>query len=138
MNFLTADSCPKERICIDKKAQKPTQEKIDKRREVAINQLQNLRKRPNSRLSPLKRDFIEEALKNQEVSKDKWTRILYRFVTFILEDKIDSQEARRLSQVISPFYLLRVLTYFQEIGDLTPEEVENIITYEKKRLFKLL
>lgn len=122
------------KIGISKMDTKPSSKSINDRNRIVRNQLEFLIKEPEEVLVPLKRRILLKILKNNFIDKIMWVELLNDFLTYIIRNNVNATEASRLSRIITPLFLLRVLTYFKEIENLNPKKIENIINYQKKSL----
>ncbi len=122
------------KIGISKRGTKPSSKSINDRKRIIRNQLEVLIKEPEGGLVPLKRKILLKILKNNFIDKIMWVELLNDFLTYIIRNNVNATEASRLSRIITPLFLLRVLTYFKEIENLNPKKIENIINYQKNSL----
>lgn len=110
-------------------AKKPSEESTRERFLLATKLFnQTTRKRA----CPLGKDFLKELeAENFQLDGKKWSLVLSQFVAYLKScRKIDDKEIERLTNLLTPLYLFRVLTYFEEIEKLSPEEVEKIFDYQ--------
>lgn len=125
------------RVVIADKFSKPSDETILERRFFALKNLNQIYKKYKTKI-PIKKYLVNKIKKTPKIGKKVWVEILYEFLKHALNREIGVVEARKLSEIIIPFFLLRVLTYFEEIEKKKPAEIEKIIEYQKSLLkFKM-
>ncbi len=128
----------KRRVCIDYLSRKPQETEISTLYQFATERLHELpEKKIEEYLGVRLKDF-KITSKKILVSQKKWVKILAFLIEFIQEHKIDEQESREIASFLLPFFLLRVLTYFEEIDKIkSPWRIERIISQQTKSLFDL-
>ncbi len=113
---------------------KPSPEAVEQRRETALELLTRLAAKDESYTEPISMDSIKNKIQQERLESQEWCEVLGSLLEYVDERRISSEEANRLAEVITPFYLLRVLTYFDEIDEKDKEDVEELLEDQKNLL----
>lgn len=64
----------------------------------------------------------------------KWTNFLSKYIDIILKKRFKKNEINSLTESITAHYLLRVLSYFKEIENLSAKEIDQLLITQKQLL----
>ncbi|USZ70010.1 glycosyltransferase (plasmid) [Halorussus salilacus] len=113
---------------------KPSQEAVEERLDTAVGLLTELSGEDATDCEPISTGFVKNKIQQQCLTREMWCDILGQFLRYIDGRSVSTEEANRLAEVITPFYLLRVLTYFENIEGKSKAEVEIELEEQKTRL----
>ncbi len=66
---------------------------------------------------------------------EEWNGILSRFLSFVFSHRLTQESANELACTLTPFFLLRVVTYFDEIQRVKrPSQIDDIIEKQAESL----
>jgi glucosylglycerate synthase len=122
---------------IDPFIRKPPEDQLVERRQTAFVMLENAL---NSE------SFIKKQLqglnnliaKTGSLSASEWSRFLFEVCDFCTKNTLSNEEYIKLGKDFTPFYLFRVLSYFDEIDSLPNDQVELIINEQVEELKELV
>jgi hypothetical protein len=102
---------------IDKFIKKPEESKIIFLKKYA---LKKLKKTPLEEIKKIfginDKKIIYLLEKKPYLSEDEWIKILANLIKYIDSNEIDYKNAKKIASLISPFFFLRVISYFKEVG----------------------
>jgi len=128
------ESFLKARIGVGGYIKRPSKEVISERKKYINQQLKSFLSKQDGYFLPLDRKVIHNSYEKQYLDAGSWVEILCEFLQYVINNNITPSEATRLSTIISPLYLIRVLSYYEEIENLKPEEIERVIINQKDLL----
>lgn len=97
----------------------PSKEDIKKRKETALSLL------GKNNFYSLNTEIIKKYNDQNKITIKDWSDYLYKVYNFTLDN--EDIEIEKIGQEITPIYLLRVLSYFDEI-EIDSFDIENIFT----------
>lgn len=113
---------------------KPKTEDIKNLHDFAVNEINNY-----DYNNLINKDYLKIIKKdNYSIYSELWTEILTDFIVILLRQKLTYENVLKLTQSLLPLYLLRVISYFQEIDNKSSSEVDLIIKKQKKQTRTLL
>lgn len=68
------------------------------------------------------------------LNSELWTDILSDYLVKLLTEELTVEKVNFFAKSLIPLYLLRVLTYFEEIKKLNNDKIEKIIKEQKQLL----
>ncbi len=117
---------------------RPSQDSVRERMEIATNLLTELSDSDPDRTEPISPEYFRRKSEERTLEGREWCEVLSDLLGYIHENEITTWEAERLAEVVTPLYLLRVLSYFDEIEGADPDEVERSIETERDILRELV
>lgn len=106
----------------------PKQENINKRKEEVYHLYQTVHIKYLTKY----RKYIK-----RKISSKIWSRILKDFLNQITNKKLDNTEIKNISYELLIFYLIRVLSYFEEIESLDNKQIEELLRQQSINLSKI-
>ncbi len=81
--------------------------------------------------------FVDSLIRGRPLESDEWVALLKASASYTYTHEIDDEASRRLAALLSPFYFLRVLSYFEELKDqrANPERIINAQTQKLASAF---
>jgi glycosyltransferase involved in cell wall biosynthesis len=106
----------------------PKQENINKRKEEVYHLYQTVHIKYLTK--------YKKCIK-RKISSKIWSRILKDFLNQITNKKLDNTEIKNISYELLIFYLIRVLSYFEEIESLDNKQIEELLRQQSINLSKI-
>lgn len=121
---------------------KPDQAKIAYLKKHTFQSLRQLPPRNIHKYLGISLERIESIQKAQTlISEDEWARILENLSDYIIKIKhpVGDKNAAKIATILSPFFFLRVLSYFEELEqNKRQESVDALIFNQAEKLRRLL
>lgn len=122
------------KIADEKFISKPKIKEINSLREFAVNEIDKF-----DYNELIGKDYVKILKKNTySIYSELWAEILTDFIIILLRRKLTYENVLKLTQSLLPLYLLRVISYFQEIDGKSSLDVDVIIKQQKKLTRTLL
>jgi len=139
-NTLKSGAVIESKKRIDSFVRKPDQTKIVSLKKYALQNLGQLSSRIIDKYLGLSFEKVKLMQKAQSlISGDEWVKILAHLSNYIVRHSVDNKEAERITVTLSPFFFLRVLSYFEELEQNKKQKsIDTLILNQAKQLRNLL
>lgn len=117
---------------------RPSRDSVRERMETTTDLLTELSDSDPGRTEPISPEYFRRKSEERTLESREWCDVLSDLLEYIRKNEITTREAERLAEVVTPLYLLRVLSYFDEIEGADPDEVERSIETERDTLRELV
>jgi len=126
----------KHKTRIDSFIRKPELTKIETLKQYAAQELQKLLKGDIQKYLGLDISEITRIQNSKSlISEDKWVRILSHVSNYIQSNKMSEKIAVNITSIISPFFFLRTLKYFEELnGTTNKNDIDKLIFRQAEKL----
>jgi len=118
---------------VDDFVRKPSDFEIAERTETALSILEE-RKARKGCIHELIIELDEEVKQNNHISAKSWSKYLAEAIKFAQTDALSDKEYIEFGIDFTPFYLLRVLSFFKEVENIEASQVDQIINSEVEYL----
>lgn len=126
-------------VCVDKIYKKPQDKEIANLKQQAFNILKD---QPQDRLKKylgLLPENVKLILEQERVVDARfWIQILKSVLNFAYKKKPNENEAEKIAELLLPFFILRVISYFDEVSDRPNEVADAIVRAQVDRLMDSL
>jgi len=122
---------------VDEFIGRPNEEKISNIQKYALHKLSKLPERRVWEYMNIPKGEIRGILKRKlKVNTQLWVKVLKSIISYVSSHTISEKRAEQISRIILPFFLLRVVCYFEEIDKGIPDIAEKIIQNQVIQLNK--
>jgi len=122
---------------VDEFVSRPNKEKVSNIRKYALNVLSKLPEKEIKRYINTSEEDIKGILRGKlKVNIQLWVNILKSIIDYISNHAISEKIVERISKIVLPFFLLRVVCYFEEIDKGIPGIAEKIVQNQVIQLSK--
>jgi len=120
---------------IDPLIKKPIKSKVLFLEKYALQSLQEIPEGEIEEYFKLGLEKIRKIKNNQiKINQEDWVKILTNLFNCIIKYPVKNKIATRMSEVLSPFFFLRVLSYFEELENKEKDDVDKIVSGQAKEL----
>lgn len=139
-NILKLSTVIKNRQRIDSFIRKPDQTKIVFLKKHAFQNLQHLSTESIQKYFGLDLKWIKTVKKSKSlISGDEWIKIMANLSNYITKHSINNRNAVKIAKILSPFFFLRVLMYFEELDKSRRQKnIDTLIFKQAEKLRKLI
>ena len=125
---------------IDSFVKKPNQAKIASFKKHALQSLQQLPSGDIDKYLGLSFEKVKSIREAQSlISEGEWVKILANLSNYIVKHSVGDKDAERIATMLSPFFFLRVLAYFEELKrGRGQRSVDALIFNQAKKIRALL
>jgi len=125
---------------IDSFIRKPNQVKVASFKKHALRSLQQLPSGNIHKYLDLNIGKIESVLGARTlISEDEWIKILTSLSNYIVKHLMSDKEAAKIATILSPFFFLRVLEYFEELDkNKRQKNVDALVFNQAEKLRNFL
>ncbi len=128
----------KEKQRIDSFTRRPELVKIKNLKKYAFQNLQRLPVKDIEKYLGLDATTLRKIKDSKiKISENEWVQILANVLKYITNHKIDDAIADNIATIVSPFFFLRVLAYFDELNNLKNEKKIDALIFQQAEDLKL-